>query len=209
MPSTTSIQGAPYLAQLEPPDISGISLALATWAETRVVMRFASAAVRNTVLIAPTKGMLCYLLDSGRYQTYDGSMWQWLQPRPLHTEQVSSPNFATTGSTVPFTNAQWPALTFTIPPSGQFWASISANISNINTPTSTVFATWLATTGTVTPMVNQALSAAGTRVFGTKRVLCTAAAGSSVTLTPQWFISSGDSTTAVIGDGMLAVEPIA
>lgn len=211
MPSTTTIQGAPFLAQLEPPDISGISQAISQWAETRVVMVFASAAARSIAFGAtkPTKGMLAFLIDSGRYQTFDGSVWQWLQPRPVHTEQVLEPNYATTGSTVAFTGAQWPALTFTVPASGQFWASISANISNITGPTSTVWVTWLATTGTVTPIVNQGLSAVSGRVFATKRVLCSAPAGSSVTLTPQWSISSGDTRTVAIGDGMLAVEPIA
>lgn len=209
MPATTSAQGAPYLTQLDAPDIAGISQQLAQFFELRIVMRFASAAERDLKLSAPTKGMLCYLLDAGRYQTHDGSKWQWLQPRPVHTEQVSSPNFGTTGQTVAFTNQQWPALTFVVPASGQFWASISANISNINSNTSTVFVTWLPTAGTVTPIVNQSLSAAGARVYATKRVLCSAPGGSTVTLTPQWSISSGDSTTAFIGEGMLAVEPIA
>jgi hypothetical protein len=40
------------------------------------VMRFASAAARNTAIPSPTEGMMCYLDDVNQIWYYNGSSWQ-------------------------------------------------------------------------------------------------------------------------------------
>lgn len=127
--------------------------------------------------------------------------------RPVYSVQAAEPAYAAAGTTN-FTSAQWPALTFTVPASGQFFVSITGNLQNITTGTSTVFMLWGVTAGTITILANQALSAAGGRTYGTKRVLCTGVPGASVTLTPQWSMSSYTAGNGFITDGLLAVEPV-
>lgn len=216
MSSTTSVQGAPYLVQTDAPDIAGITMALAQWVDTRVVMVFASVADRTAKLPVPSQGAFAYMQDTGRYAYFDGSAWRALNPRPAYSVQIAQPNFATTGSYVNFASNQWQSLTALVPPSGLIKVTISANILNTNTGTSTVWATWTCTSGTLTILNDfgdapaaQGLSAAGSRVYGSKTVLCQASPNSTITLTPQWNISSGSAATAQITDGLLLIDPVA
>lgn len=143
-------------------------------------------------------------------------------PRPTSKDQlslVSGNDFNTTLTWIDFTSAQWPPLTFVVPPSGQVYVTIGANVqSNPNSATSTIWASWRGTGGGITSGTASSTTdprgvsaRGGTRCYASKRRLVTGLTpGATVTLTPIWFLSStsGDSNTR-IGEGSLIVEPIA
>ncbi|MFB6977681.1 hypothetical protein [Streptomyces scopuliridis] len=145
-------------------------------------------------------------------ERYTGSTWKPCGPfLPQQTTQAGEPNYATTGAFVDFTTGQWPALTFTVPPSGMVWISISGAPLNTNTTSSTVWMSWRASGGyTEASTEANGLSGSGGRTYATRRVLRSGLTpGAVVTLTPQWQISSiGAGITRVI-TGQLTVEPVA
>ncbi|MGW6603333.1 hypothetical protein [Streptomyces sp. NPDC055036] len=145
-------------------------------------------------------------------ERYTGSTWKPVGPfLPQQTTQAGEPNYATTGAFVNFTTAQWPALTFTVPPSGMVWISISGAPLNTNTTSSTVWMAWRASGGyTEAASEDNGLSASGGRTYATRRVLRSGLTpGASVTLTPQWQISSIGAGITRVTNGQLTVEPVA
>src|SRR6478752_2985505 len=125
---------------------------------------------------------------------------------PIQTVQASEPNYATTGAFVDFTSAQWPALTFTFPPSGMVFITVSADVFNTNTSASTAWATWRLSSGSASWSGSNGVSGAGSRVYASRRTLVTGTPGATATLTPTWNISSGNSSTAQVANGTLTCE---
>jgi len=130
--------------------------------------------------------------------------------RPSSSLQSASPPFNATATYVDFLAGSWAPITVTVPPSGMVRVTISADVSNTNTSSSTCHATWRAS-GAVTLTASQfnSLSAAGGRLAASRTRLITGATpGQALTITPQWNISSGSSSTASISGGTLEVTPI-
>jgi hypothetical protein len=98
-----------------------------------------------------------------------------------------------------------------VPPSGQVRITISGDVLNTNTSTSTCHIAWRASGAlTVTAGPYNAVTTAGSRVAGSRtRTVVGATVGATLTITPQWMISSGSSSTAQIQGGTLEVTPIA
>lgn len=134
-------------------------------------------------------------------------------PRPVKSEQVSNPPFNATGTAVDFTSGAWPPLAFTVPSSGMVHVTVSAAIKNTNSATSTVWCTYRMSGGytAATQLEGGGLSSEGnSRVYASRRKLFTGLTpGTTVTITPQWQISSGSSSTAQILGGQLVAEPVA
>jgi hypothetical protein len=129
--------------------------------------------------------------------------------RPVASYQVTDlTTFSTFGSFVDFSGGQWPSLTFTVPASGQVNVTVSADIFNVNTTTSTIWAAWRVSSGTLTWTNSNALSAAGGRVYASRRTLCNGTPGTSVTLIPQWNVSSSSTGNTQAANGALVVEPV-
>lgn len=129
--------------------------------------------------------------------------------RPTQTTQVSTPTFSTTGSFVDFTSGQWPPLTATFPASGMMWVTVSADLNNTNTTVSTIWATFRVTSGSGTWNGDQSLSAAGGRVYASRRTLVSGTPNTSITYTPQWNVSSdGGSSVTNLTNGTLTAEPV-
>lgn len=59
MTSFEPIQAGPYLLPSDPPDIAGVTKALADWAAVRVNQRYASTAARDAARPAPSDGEEC------------------------------------------------------------------------------------------------------------------------------------------------------
>lgn len=130
--------------------------------------------------------------------------------RPSVSAQSGNPNFATTAAYVDFTAGQWAPVTVTVPPSGMVDVTISGDISNTNSSTSTCHLSWRAS-GAITAgaTILNNLTVAGGRIAGSRtRTITGATPGQPVTITPQWQISSGSSSTATIQGGFLEVTPI-
>ena len=124
---------------------------------------------------------------------------------PAQTVQASESTYSVTGVFTDFTSGQWPALTFIFPPSGIVFVTVSADVQNTNTATSTAWATYRVSAGSATWQGDNGLSGVS-RTYASRRTLVTGTPGSSVTLTPQWYISSGNASTAQVVNGTLTVE---
>jgi hypothetical protein len=131
--------------------------------------------------------------------------------RPSTSLQAANPPFTTLATYVDFLSASWAPVTVTVPPSGMVRVTISGDAQNTNTATSTCHITWRASgAATVTASPFNSLTAAGTRFAGSRtRLLTGLTPGASLTITPQWNISSGSSSTAQIAGGTLEVTPVA
>ncbi|RMB85627.1 hypothetical protein [Streptomyces shenzhenensis] len=161
----------------------------------------------------PHPGQLLYLMDTdvfevGQQAGTKRQVREYIRPSP--SLQQSAPPFNQTATYVDFTAAAWAPVTVTVPPSGMVRVSIGANIENTNTASSTCHATWRASGAlTVTASTYNSLTVAGGRLAGARsRLLTGATPGQALTITPQWNISSGSSSTATISGGTLEVTPI-
>lgn len=162
--------------------------------------------------VAPPDPYVGQLWDSGGgTQRWDGTQWRYLSYAPVANLQADAPPFDTTATWVDFLPGSWAPLSVVVPPSGMVRVTMSADVQNTNTSTSTCHATWRASGAlTVTASPSNSLSVAGTRLAASRsRLLTGATVGATLTITPQWNISSGGSGTAAIQGGTLEVQPVA
>ncbi|TXS35711.1 hypothetical protein [Streptomyces sp. OR43] len=165
--------------------------------------------------VAPGAPYTGQLWDSGDgLRRWTGTEWRYLKYDPAVSRQLLAPtSYPATATFTDFSAAQWPPLTFTVPPSGSAWISIGGAIQNQVTTTATVWVVWRASGGyTQAAVAANAIASAGGRIYATRRVLVTGLTpGVTVTLTPQWYVSSvgtvGGQTFTT--DGQLSVEPVA
>jgi hypothetical protein len=154
-----------------------------------------------------------YYDDGTGLLRWNGTNWRQVNPyTPLSQAQISQPGSFTAGPFTDFPGANWPTLSFTVPPSGLVWISIGGSVMNTNTGTSSGWMAWRASGGvTEAASESNGLSTVGGRNYGTRRVLRSWTPGAAVTLTPQYLFSSvGALTTVTRADnGLLAVEPVA
>lgn len=130
---------------------------------------------------------------------------------PLVTTQVSEPDYATTGAYVAFAAGEWPSISFTVPPSGVFIITVGARVKNTATSASTAWATWRIDGDAVrSPDASWGISCAGSeRMQASRRhVVNDLPAGSEITVTPCWNISSYVSGSTQVTFGELIVERI-
>lgn len=128
--------------------------------------------------------------------------------RPLMTAQTAEPTISQTGTFVDFTAAQWPRITFTVPPSGAVFVTIGGQVSNKSTTASTAWMSWRAT-GAYTEAhgAPNGLSSQASRVIASRRVYRGGLTpGGQVTLIPGWNMSSNSGTEVFVRDGQLTVE---
>ncbi|MEU3528812.1 hypothetical protein AB0E62_34025 [Streptomyces sp. NPDC038707] len=177
----------------------------------QTVMRFASASARNATLASPVEGMATWLTSEARLEIYHGGSWLAWPPIPVQTFQVSDAPYNVTLTTVDYTSSAWPRPQFIAPPSGRAYVTISAVLTNTNAATSTAWAAWRATGSlgfTFQDLNKTGISAQGARVGASRRLMLTGmTAGETITIIPQWNISSGSATTASTFGGSLLVEP--
>ncbi|SFT31809.1 hypothetical protein [Streptomyces sp. ok210] len=165
--------------------------------------------------VAPTAPYTGQLWDSGDgLRRWTGTEWRYLKYDPQVSKQLANPTtYPVTATFTDFSGAQWPPLTFTVPPSGMAWISIGGAVHNQITTTSTVWVVWRASGGyTMAANAENGVAAAGGRTYATRRVLVSGMTpGASVTLTPQWYVSSVGTvgTQTFTTSGQLGVEPVA
>lgn len=161
------------------------------------------------------------ITEAGAKYVWTGSFWKLFSDVPAPVQSVQGTfhqgsDITTFQQWVDFPGAKWPALVFTVPQSGRCYITISGNIQNANTSGSTVWTSYRASgggfaTGTDGTVVDQrAISARAGRIHGSKRLLFTGLTpGASVTLTPIYLLSSGNSDPAVtyMQWGRLIMEP--
>jgi hypothetical protein len=126
---------------------------------------------------------------------------------------ITAPGFGSSMTWVDFTGGQWPAVSIGVPASGQIKVTISAgNIKNDATSISTIRIGYrLSGSDTVTadPLGSKEVASAGDGDLCASRqtTIDGLTPGGTVTVTPQWRISSGSSSTATIEAGQLVAEP--
>lgn len=131
-------------------------------------------------------------------------------PRPVQSLQVSNLDSTTPGvgvwTDVP--TATWPAVTFTVPLSGQAFVTVGAETENESSSTATTLVSFRLSGG-VTQAANFGREAGGSGIVtGSRRILLTGMTpGTSVTATPAYRMSATSSTRHV-RTGNLLVEPV-
>jgi hypothetical protein len=170
----------------------------------------------NAAPTRPHPGQVLYLTDTDVFEVGQlaGTKRQVReQIRPATSDQVSMPTFSTTGAFVDFTSLQWPPITVPVPPSGQVKVTIGAAVANTNSSTSTAWATWRASGATTmgASEKNSVTTISGRTYASRALVLSGMTPGASLTITPQWNVSSAGTPGSVtrVSDGQLIVEPIA
>ncbi|MFH9368064.1 hypothetical protein ACH4K8_20580 [Streptomyces anulatus] len=133
------------------------------------------------------------------------------QLRPLLSNQAAVAPLNTTGTYVDFTSVAWAPVVVTVPPSGMVRVTISANVENSTSSTAATWATWRASgAATISASVSSSVIVANGRSSASRsRLITELTPGQSLTITPQWYISSGSSATAAVNSGNLEVQPIA
>lgn len=204
-------QGIDLWQMTDAPDIPAAIKALADGVIPRSVLRYASASARGAAIDAPVDGMMTWLIAEGRLEIYHNGSWLAWPPIPVQTFQVSDAPYNQVQTTVDYSSGAWPRPQFVVPPSGRAYVTISAGISNYNTDSSTIWAAWRATGSmgyTFSDLNKTGLSAQAVRVVGSRRLMLTGMTpGETITIIPQWNISSGTSSTAETIGGALLVEP--
>ncbi|MEV7975459.1 hypothetical protein [Streptomyces sp. NPDC086519] len=204
-------QGISLWSLTDAPDIPSAVGALGSGVIPRSIMRFASAAARSAAIDSPAEGMTVWLISEGRQEVYHSGSWIPVQPIPVQAEQVSDAPYNVTGTTVDYSSSAWPRPQFVAPPSGRAIVTVSAALANTNTDTSTIWAAWRAigSLGYAFVDLNKTgLSAQAKRVVASRRYMLTGMTpGETITIVPQWNISSGTSSTASTFGGVLLVEP--
>ncbi|MFF5801589.1 hypothetical protein [Streptomyces albogriseolus] len=129
--------------------------------------------------------------------------------RPIVTDQISEPAYTNTNINY-FTEAQWPSITVTVPPSGMLAITISGQVANMSSATATAWLLWKASGGyTEAGSSKNGLSAQGSRIIAGRRVVRSGLTpGATVTITPGWNVGA-TTGTVFVRDGQLIVEPIA
>lgn len=204
-------QGIGLWQMTDAPDIPAAIKALADGVIPRGVLRFASAAARGAAVDTPVEGMMTWLIAEGRLEIRHNNAWLPWPPIPVQTFQVSDAPYNNTQTTTDYSNSAWPRPQFVAPPSGRAYVTISAAIANYNTDASTIWASWRATGSmgyTYSNLQLTGLSAQAVRIVASKRLMITGMTpGETITIIPQWNISSGSASTADTFDGVLLVEP--
>jgi hypothetical protein len=139
-----------------------------------------------------------------------------ISPRPVITNFVTKPSFATDDQWVDFTSAQWPAATLTVPASGMLRVTVGVgNMSNSNSGNASTIRVAFRISGANTvsadPLDSKCVLNSGTDNVSMSRqfVVTGLTPGGTVTVTPQWRISSGSSSTVTLSSGQMLVDPVA
>lgn len=165
-----------------------------------------SQAERDSLLSLTGDGQLVFRKDTGVLEARHSGVWVPRSPqRPLKQDQVSSPAFTINGVFNDFPGANWPAITFTAPPSGIFTVSIGAQLGA--DATHSTWAGYRISGGLVVgPTGATAIGImAPVGAFSKEWTFDGAPAGSSITVTPMYQIQSG-SGSASISVGQLRVR---
>lgn len=125
--------------------------------------------------------------------------------RPSWSAQASDASYGT-GGNVNFTGGQWPALTFTMPPSGQGIVTISGDITAA-TSTSKLRVDWSVSSGDGVAVGGHGLQVTGGELQASRRAVLTGTPGTSQTLTPFYNVSTTGAANSTSG-GLLIFEPI-
>ncbi|WP_333770951.1 hypothetical protein [Streptomyces sp. IBSBF 2435] len=161
--------------------------------------------------VAPPNPYTGQLWDSGDgTRRWDGTRWRYLSYAPVTSAQAANPPWTTSGVFVDFLSASWAPVTVTVPPSGMVRVTIGADVMNVVSSTGLTQAAWRASgAATIAPGPSTSILVRGTRISAGRSYLITGATvGASLTITPQWYITSGGAGTVSITGGTLEVTPV-
>lgn len=163
--------------------------------------------------------------ESGTKYVWNGTIWERTSnpPAPVQSTQNVTLSGTTGASGIggdstwrDFALSVWPVLTFTVPPSGRVYITVSGWIENRNTADSTIWLSYRASGGGMTAGTDgsalnpRALSTHSSRVIASKRSYFSGLTpGATVTLTPVYYstTASADVNVSSIRYGRLLMEP--
>ncbi|WP_053682758.1 hypothetical protein [Streptomyces sp. WM4235] len=94
-------QGVSITTRNDVPDAETLAMNIAEPILSRSILRFASASARTATMVgahAPVEGMISWLVDVDRFDYYDGSAWQSMEP-PAGSVYNDSATFSAHAST--------------------------------------------------------------------------------------------------------------
>lgn len=124
--------------------------------------------------------------------------------RPTWSVQVSDSTYSTGAAN--FTSGQWPAVTFTMPPSGMVIVTIGGDITAATT-TSKLRIDWSVTAGDGNPVTGHGMQVTGGELQASRRTMVTGTPGTSQTITPSFNVTATGSANNT-ASGLLLIEPI-
>lgn len=131
-------------------------------------------------------------------------------PRPVQSAQITSLDSpaVTAGTWNDFTSGQWPPVSFVVPPSGQAYVSIGADVANLSSSSSYTSAGWRMSGG-YTLAADFPRAVTGSAPSGATRcsLVTGMPAGTTVTVTPRYLMSSV-TASRYVHSGVLIVEPV-
>ncbi|MFJ8588048.1 hypothetical protein ACIRD2_25865 [Streptomyces sp. NPDC093595] len=117
----TPLSNLPYPQPSDPADLPAHLQSLAQSVDGRLVMRFATAAERDTRITAPVAGMVAWIASPGRLMYYTGSAWAPVGPVPVFRVNLDGGSTTSTTWAETLTDAVGDPMNaaFTVPASGQ------------------------------------------------------------------------------------------
>jgi hypothetical protein len=174
----------------------------------------------------PVNVALGYLTsEAGDKFAWNGTRWVNLTSPPtaaqssqalLYGGGAGSTGLDGTGAWRQFTSAGWPPLTFTVPPSGRCYITITGWIENRNTADSYIWISYQASGGGFTTGIDPDLmnlrglgTYSGRLVASKRRYFTSLTPGASVTLTPMYsaYSVSASINFSNVQNGQLLMEP--
>ncbi|MGH3375977.1 MAG: hypothetical protein ACRDP6_14660 [Actinoallomurus sp.] len=134
--------------------------------------------------------------------------------RRVKSDFATAPGWGSTSVWVDFTSGQWPPITMTVPPSGAIKVTVSGgNMSNTNTTVSSIRISYRISGANVIsadPLDSKAVLTTGDASQSASRTtdIDGLTPGGTITITPQWRISSGGSSSVTFSNGQLLAEPV-
>ncbi|MDN3259641.1 hypothetical protein QWJ26_07385 [Streptomyces sp. CSDS2] len=132
MTAYTPLGGIPYPQPTDPANVPQHLQSLAETVDARTILRFASAAARDTVITAPAPGMVAWLSSPGQLTYYTGTAWQAVPAAPVfaYASDLGTTNSTAPVEVLPSGNAAPTAAVFTAPLAGKALVTVGAWINN-------------------------------------------------------------------------------
>ncbi|GGU34739.1 hypothetical protein [Streptomyces lavendofoliae] len=117
----TSLSGLPYPQPSDPADLPAHLQSLAQTLDGRTVLRFGTAAERDTKIPTPVAGMVAWIASPGRLMYHTGSAWAPVGPVPVFRVNLDGGSTTSTAWAETLTDAVGDPMNavFTVPASGQ------------------------------------------------------------------------------------------
>ncbi|GAA5057248.1 hypothetical protein [Streptomyces similanensis] len=132
MTAYTPLGGIPYPEPADPANLPAHLQTLAETVDARTILRYATAAARDTAITTPVAGMVAWLVSPGQLTHYNGSVWAPVAAVPvfLYNNDAGTTTSLTPVETLSGATGDPLVAAFTAPPTGKVIVTVGAWINN-------------------------------------------------------------------------------